>query len=106
MSRPKRFGRDSNLVSDGTIVFYVITVLKKKRVLKKHLRGKERFSTRRGSIQGEVQYTIHLLMYFNVIFAKNMSKNNFYPICDALSKKFNNSQTSLFMNKIYLLFSF
>ena len=28
MSRPKRFGRDSNLVSDGTIVF-MLSLLKK-----------------------------------------------------------------------------
>ena len=43
-------------------------------------------------------------MYVNVIFAKNMSKNHFYPICDALAqKRFNNSQTSLFMNKIFII---
>ena len=38
-------------------------------------------------MQGEVQYTINLLMYVNVIFVKNMLKNHFDPICDALAQK-------------------
>ena len=31
--------------------------------------------------------TINLFMYVNGIFAKNMSKNHIFPICDALAQK-------------------
>ena len=58
------------------------------------------------SIQGEVQYTINLLMYVNVIFAKNMSKNHFYPICDALASKVLITHKLVFLWTRYLLFSF
>ena len=32
-------------------------------------------------------FYFHLLMYVNVIFAKNMFKNHVDPICDALAQK-------------------
>ena len=56
MSRPKRFGWDSNLVSDGTIVFNVITLLKKK-VLKKHLGNM--IYTRRGPVYNKFVDVCH-----------------------------------------------
>ena len=36
---------------------------------------------------GEVKCTINLFMYVNGIFAKNMSKNHIFSICDALAQK-------------------
>ena len=58
------------------------------------------------SIQGEVQYTINLLMYVNVIFAQNMFKNHFDPICDALAQNVLITHKLVFSWTSYLLVSF
>ena len=42
-------------------------------------------------------------MYVNVIFAKDMSKNNFYPICDALAQKVLITHKLVFLLTRYLL---
>ena len=45
-------------------------------------------------------------MYVNVIFAKKMSKNHFYPICDALAQKVLITHKLVFLLTQYLLISF